>query len=213
SCVGDSGGPLFIDAGGGQVIAGVTSGGFSADCQAPDLSYDADIYVNRDWIALNGQADITASRCGLLPQLGETSADAEFFAGTLLTDARFTVDVPAGTTVLRVGLNAEESDAPNDFDLYLRYGSEPSIFDYDCESIRPGAYEFCQIDMPPAGTWHLLINNFDGDGGAYQLSVTIFAGPVETRSVPAWQALPAGLATLALLTLARALWRRQGERR
>ncbi len=44
TCNGDSGGPLFVDYGCGSTVAGITSGGTSATCDATDHSYDANVY-------------------------------------------------------------------------------------------------------------------------------------------------------------------------
>lgn len=71
TCSGDSGGPLFVDFGGGDVVAGVTSGGFSASCLPSDLSFDTDVYVNRAFIDSN--ADLSNPTCGSISQVGDVN--------------------------------------------------------------------------------------------------------------------------------------------
>lgn len=71
TCSGDSGGPLFIDFGGGDVVAGVTSGGLSSSCLPSDLSFDTDVYVNREFITNN--ADLSNPTCGSISQVGDVN--------------------------------------------------------------------------------------------------------------------------------------------
>jgi hypothetical protein len=77
TCSGDSGGPLFIDFGGGAVVAGVTSGGFSSSCLPTDLSFDADVFANRTFIEAN--ADLSNPTCGSISQVGD--GDTQVIAG------------------------------------------------------------------------------------------------------------------------------------
>lgn len=72
TCYGDSGGPLLMDFGGGDVVAGVTSGGFSSNCLAEDLSFDANVYEYRSFIDSVGGADLSNSSCGGISQVGES---------------------------------------------------------------------------------------------------------------------------------------------
>ena len=77
TCSGDSGGPLFIDFGGGPVVAGVTSGGFSSSCLPSDLSFDTDVFVNNAFIEAN--ADLSNPTCGSISQVGD--GNTEVIAG------------------------------------------------------------------------------------------------------------------------------------
>ena len=58
TCNGDSGGPLFVDLGGGQIVAGVTSGGNNGSCQVFDESYDANVFTYASFI-LGQLGDLT----------------------------------------------------------------------------------------------------------------------------------------------------------
>jgi hypothetical protein len=77
TCSGDSGGPLFVDFGGGPVIAGVTSGGSSDACLPSDLSFDTDVFANSAFIDAN--ADLSNATCGTISQVGD--ANTEVIAG------------------------------------------------------------------------------------------------------------------------------------
>jgi hypothetical protein len=71
TCSGDSGGPLFVDLGAGEVLAGVTSGGSAGNCLPPDLSYDANVFENRDFIQSIGGSDLANATCGPLSHVGD----------------------------------------------------------------------------------------------------------------------------------------------
>lgn len=75
TCNGDSGGPLFVDFGGGELVAGITSGGISADCLPTDVSYDTDVYVHRAFIQSVGGADLLNTTCGSGSQVGDIDTE------------------------------------------------------------------------------------------------------------------------------------------
>ena len=180
TCLGDSGGPLFVNFGSGNVIAGVTSGGTSGTCQTPDSSWDNDIFVDRSWVQNNAGADINNTTCGTLPQV-EASGATVFFGDNTVSgakpDERFSFPVATGTNLLRVALNGEDGSFlnPNDFDLYLRAGSQPTTAQFDCRSAADGTFEQCEVAAPSTGTWHILVHRFAGSG-RFQVTASLFSG-------------------------------------
>ncbi len=178
TCSGDSGGPLFIDLGQGTVVAGVTSGGISDDCQPFDDSWDANVYYERGWITGNGGSDLDSTTCGTLPQAGGANAPILFGESTVNAsnpERTFTFDVPSGATALRITLNAEEGplNSLTDVDLFVRAGSPATTESFDCSSELSGVYEACEISAPAAGTWHVLVSRLAGQGKV-QVTATIF---------------------------------------
>lgn len=79
TCFGDSGGPLFIDQGSGPEIAGITSGGFSAQCDADDLAFDANVFVYQGFIQGIGGADLGQTSCGAHSQVGDPDTTVAAF--------------------------------------------------------------------------------------------------------------------------------------
>jgi hypothetical protein len=175
TCNADSGGPLFVDFGDGPVVAGITSGGVNFSCLANDHSYDANVYTYRSFIEGIGGADLANTTCGTLPQVGDAGTNVVAVNGTLGSsnpDDTFTVDVIPDTRTLRVALNAID-DGLSDFDLHIKAGSPPTLADYDCRSVGPNQYGFCEIDNPTPGPWYVMVNRFSGNG-TYQLTATTF---------------------------------------
>lgn len=58
TCVGDSGGPAYIDTGSGPRLVGVTSGGTNADCSEGDLSFDTRIDSSIAWLKTVTEGDL-----------------------------------------------------------------------------------------------------------------------------------------------------------
>ena len=185
TCAGDSGGPLFVDAGDGPVLAGVTSGGFPT-CAPNSVSWDTDVFSERDWIARTAGPDLGTQPCGSLPNVGEPGTWTESFRGALTpaqSQGRASFTVVAGTQLLRVALTGDEEDPSgassifngNDFDLYVRADAPPTTSEFDCGDRSIGTFGFCAIENPQPGTWHALAQRATGRG-SYQLTATTFAG-------------------------------------
>jgi trypsin/pre-peptidase len=174
TCNGDSGGPLFVDDGSGLVVAGVTSGGDSASCQATDHSYDANVAFYASYIQAQGGADLANASCGGGPQAG--GADTTIFGSIGSVDATTpqgvqSFTVPPGIGLLRIAMNAV--DDGSDFDLYVKAGTPPTTTDYDCRQNGSGQFGLCEFAAPSPGTWHVLVARFAGSG-TYQTTVTMF---------------------------------------
>jgi hypothetical protein len=182
TCDGDSGGPLFMDLGGGEVVAGLTSGG-SPRCLANSRSWDTSLFNDRAWVRSEAGTDLDRATCGDLPQVDGPGVEVTGVSGTLSAtrqEGLSAVEVPQGTRLLRVTLNGADANTSvrpprlNDFDLYLRAGSPPTTEDFDCRDIGASPYGSCEISMPAAGTWYVLAAWIEG-GGTYQVTATTFA--------------------------------------
>lgn len=176
TCNGDSGGPLFMDLGGGEVVAGVTSGGLSFNCLPADVSYDAKVAAAESYLVGEFAGD-DGSTCGGLPPIG----DPQNVVGAIddALDAAdpsdtFTITVPAGANSLRVALNGEDNGG-FDVDLYVKQGSSAGPGNFDCKADGASTYGACVIDHPAAGTWSLAAVRASG-AGEYQLTATVFGG-------------------------------------
>ena len=177
TCEGDSGGPLFVDLGGGPVVAGVTTGGVSASCLPTDHSYDASLFAYRDWIDGAAGGDVGTSGCGELPPAGAAGTVVTAFSGELDAVRPFalhSIGVAAGTSELRVAMHGTEALGV-DFDLYVRGGAAPAIGTFDCRAVGGNQWGFCRIPDPAPGSWFVRAERVRGDG-LFQLVVTTFGG-------------------------------------
>jgi hypothetical protein len=171
-CLGDSGGPLFADVGAGSAVVGVLSGGAPMICTPGDVTFSTDVFVQSGWITAEAGADLDATACGDGPQVGDVGVTVDGFGGVVSSSETESFEVPAGVKQLRVALNAELGDPPNDFDLRVRFGSPPNPGNSDCAPLLLGSFEYCEFQDPSPGTWYAEVKVFSGGPGEYQIVAT-----------------------------------------
>jgi hypothetical protein len=173
TCNGDSGGPLFFQSGGVVKVGGITSGGVDFACLAGDNSYDNDVFTYRAFIEAG--APIAQATCGALPQIGSTEVAVETDQGRLAEGetAELTVEVPRGTTELRVALNSSDG-SPTNFDLAVHRGGRRDEA-MSCIAATPSAYEYCDVASPEPDVWSVEVQAVTG-GGDYQVTATVIGG-------------------------------------
>jgi xanthomonalisin len=73
----------------------------------------------------------------------------------------YTVTIPAGATNLVIS----ESGGTGDADLYVKFGSAPTLSSYDCRPYLNGNSESCTFSAPQAGTYYVMLNAYQGFSG------------------------------------------------
>ena len=207
TCNGDSGGPLFMNLAGTEVVAGITSSGTLDDCLAGDESIDMNVYAFRSFIDEQLGSDSTTA-CGSLPAVGSSSVNVVANDGSLDASnpsATHGFDIAAGADALRFGLNSL-NDGFFDADLYVKRGGTASSSNYDCKSDGASSYGFCEFDSPGAGAWSVRVEGW-GSEGQYQLTTSLFG------TVPEPGSGLGGVVTLSLLGLQGRWVRRRSEPR
>jgi len=195
TCNGDSGGPLFVQSGGTEVVAGITSGGTSSTCLATDFSYDTNVFTHRSWILGRLAGDSTAT-CGGLPAVGTSSVVVTGFDGPLTSSsssAMRTVTVPEAADRLRVSFKGDDLV---DADLYVKQGATVSTTLYDCRVVGASSVGACEFPQPATGTWSILVRRNAG-AGSYQVTATVFGSggaptPTPTPEPPPTPTPPPG---------------------
>ncbi len=77
------------------------------------------------------------------------------------SDTFYTLEVPAGATNLVVTTAGGTGDA----DLYVRFGSQPTLATFDCRSWTPTNNETCTFQPPTAGRYHILVYGYSAYTG------------------------------------------------
>ncbi len=89
----------------------------------------------------------------------------------------YTVEVPEGST--RLVAEIVDAEMP-DLDLFVGTGDTPSPATQVCASTAPSAAESCDVANPEAGTWWILIQNWQGTSptaaDAYTLAQAVVPG-------------------------------------
>src|SRR5205085_9631966 len=93
----------------------------------------------------------------------------------------YSLAVPAGAS----NLHFDTSGGSGDADLYVKFGSPPTLSDFDCVSGSPTTTESCVLPNATAGTWYVLVHaysnisgvslvgSYDGGGGSNTPPVAI----------------------------------------
>ncbi|MFP2928217.1 PPC domain-containing protein [Pyxidicoccus sp. 3LG] len=68
----------------------------------------------------------------------------------------WTVPVPTG----QAGLRVDVSGGTGDVELFLRYGSAPTLTTHDCRSSNTGTTQSCQVSSSQAGTWYVMLRGY-----------------------------------------------------
>ncbi len=75
----------------------------------------------------------------------------------------YSMEVPSGASQLTVTI----SGGTGDVDLYVRRGSLPGLYTYDCRPLRQGNEEICTFTPPflTAGHWYIMLRGHSAFGG------------------------------------------------
>ena len=83
----------------------------------------------------------------------------------------YRITVPSGASLLTV----TTTGGTGDVDLYVRQGQAPTGSSYDCESAGGDNEEICELELPAAGTWYILLEAFEEYSGV-TLTATVSTG-------------------------------------
>jgi len=73
----------------------------------------------------------------------------------------YRIDVPAGQTNLEIKISGGTGDA----DLYVKFGSRPTISDYDYRPFLAGNDETVTVSAPTGGTWYIMVRGYSAYAG------------------------------------------------
>jgi V8-like Glu-specific endopeptidase len=177
TCNGDSGGGVLMLDHDGQrrvhKIFGVVSGGTdAARCMKNDESYNVDVAEFAAWIEQAGEGRLSSQQCGSY-RAESVSKSAKISITASNQQVDLPLDVPADLQRLRIAMNAEyDGRGSNDFNL-LVYRGWPRA--NNAQPMRaetgPGQFAFCDIPLPEAGHWSVVVESKQGKGDA-QITAT-----------------------------------------
>lgn len=73
----------------------------------------------------------------------------------------YTLEIPSGQSSATIEIGGGSGDA----DLYVRYGAQPTLNDWDYRPWVNGNSETVNINNPAAGTWHISIRGYNSFSG------------------------------------------------
>ena len=114
---------------------------------------------------IDADAAVTAAINGTTPNPGGTvlqnNVPVTGLGAASGASLSYTVNVPTGSTQLRVAISGGSGDA----DLYLRQGSAPTDTVYTCRPYLSGNNETCTVNSPTAGTWYVRVKAYSTFSG------------------------------------------------
>jgi serine protease len=82
-------------------------------------------------------------------------------AGSTGQDLVYTLAVPSGASNLGISISGGSGDA----DLYVKFGSQPTLSSYDCRPYLNGNNESCSFAAPQTGTYYVMLHGYAAFSG------------------------------------------------
>ena len=140
-----------------------TSNGNTESCDITNIQAGTYHVMVEAWSAISG-VSLTAS----FSDGGTTPVDElqngvakSGISGTAKQQLFYTLEVPANATALSFTTSGGSGDA----DLYVKFGSKPSLSTQDCKSTSNGNTESCDITNVQAGTYHVMVEAWSAISG------------------------------------------------
>lgn len=139
------------------------SAGDGAIDAACDLGYStAD--VKSALASVGVSANASSSDCGITTPTDGILANGVTetgLSGNAKDQLFYTLEVSAGAT----DLNFVTTGSSGDADLFVKFGSKPTLSNYDCKSTSSSSNENCDISSAQAGTYHVMVEAWNAISG------------------------------------------------
>jgi len=125
--------------------------------------YSGDLTVKSD--ATSGDASLAITGEGVdsdAPIPLQNGVAVSSLTGAIGSESYYVVDIPPDTDELTISLSGGSGDA----DLYVRYGSLPTLSEWDYRPFRLGNNESVEVVAPTAGPWYIMLHGWRAYGGA-----------------------------------------------
>ncbi|MGB1197750.1 MAG: M4 family metallopeptidase [Thalassotalea sp.] len=140
------------------------AGARSATAQAAQDLYGAGekTAVETAWCAVGvGTCPDTGGGTGSETEVLENGVAKTGISGSAKAEKFFTLDVPAGATDLVFTTTGGSGDA----DLFVKFGSEPTLNSFECSSTTATSNETCSIANVQEGTYHVMVQAWNQISG------------------------------------------------
>jgi serine protease len=85
---------------------------------------------------------------------------------TIGSQTLYKITIPAGLTALQISI----SGGTGDCDLYVKFGSPPTLYSWDYYPGLDGNNEDVNISNPTAGDWYIMLNGYNNYSGVTLLA-------------------------------------------
>jgi hypothetical protein len=87
-------------------------------------------------------------------------------SGAIGSQTFYKITIPAGLTSLQISI----SGGTGDCDLYVKFGSPPTLYSWDYYPGLDGNNEDVNISNPTAGDWYIMLNGYNNYSGVTLLA-------------------------------------------
>ena len=141
-------------------------------------------WVNGDTVKVRLTTDYSVTKYGFKVDQRDSetsSSDIELSSGVAYSDSLsatvdkdyYKINVPSGSTKLEVILDGPASGC--DFDLYVKYNSQPTTSSYDGKGYTSSSDETVTISNPSTGYYYIMPYSYSGSG-SYSIKATVTGG-------------------------------------
>ena len=107
------------------------------------------------------QASVTTAACTPGGTTLTNGVPVTGISGAAASQQSWTMAVPAGAS----NLVFQTSGGTGDADMYVRFGSAPTLTTYDCRPYASGNAETCTFAAPGTGTYYVMLNGYSAYSG------------------------------------------------
>lgn len=113
--------------------------------------------------AYNAYTGLTllASYGGGIGTVLENGVPVPNLSGSAGGEKIYRIDLPAGQTNLEIKMSGGTGDA----DLYVKFGTRPTVSDYDYRPFLAGNDETVTVNAPAGGTWYIMVRGYSAYAG------------------------------------------------
>ena len=109
----------------------------------------------------SAQASVTTAACTPGGTTLTNGVPVTGISGAAASQQSWTMAVPAGAS----NLVFQTSGGTGDADMYVRFGSAPTLTTYDCRPYANGNAETCTFAAPGTGTYYVMLNGYSAYAG------------------------------------------------
>lgn len=107
------------------------------------------------------QASVTTAACTGGGTTLTNGVPVTGISGALNSQQNWTMAVPTGASALKFQISGGTGDA----DMYVKFGSAPTLTTYDCRPYATGNAETCNIATAQVGTYYVMLNGYAAYSG------------------------------------------------
>jgi hypothetical protein len=130
-------------------------------CSFPSPAAGTWYVMVHGYASYSGMTLVGSYQTGSTGNVLQNGVPVSGISGATDSQQLWTMSVPSGAT----NLQFQTSGGPGDADLYVQFGSAPTLTTYDCGPVTSTNEETCSFPSPAAGTWYVMVHGYASYSG------------------------------------------------